>query len=354
MSKVITFGELMLRLQPDNYERFVQCNHVEFTFGGGEANVAVSLANYGTDVAFVTKLPTHAIGQAAVNSLRRYGVNTDLIVRGGDRVGIYFNEKGASQRGSVCIYDRAHSAIQEAKSTDFDWDKIFDGADWFHFTGITPALGANVAEICKEACKAAKAHGCKISCDLNYRGKLWTREQARTVMTELCQYVDVCISNEEDAKDVFGIEAESTDIYGGKLNSEGYKSVAKQLADKFGFEMVAITLRESHSAFDNGWSAMLFDVAKNEYCLFLVVLNMVDGFGQLLPRLFQFLKELLARVSQRIILAGRSLRRLYPVIAEESAILQAHQQRVQRTFHDYQASLLQFLNNIRRVSRLFL
>ena len=266
MSRIVTFGELMLRLQPYNYERFVQCEHVEFTFGGGEANVAVSLANYGMDAAFVSKLPAHSIGQAAVNSLRRYGVDTSLITRGGDRVGIYFNEKGASQRGSVCIYDRANSAIQMASSSDFDWDKIFEGVAWFHFTGITPALGPNVVEICKEACKAAKAKGVKISCDLNYRGKLWTRAQAREAMTELCQYVDVCISNEEDAKDVFGIEAEGTDIYAGELNHEGYKSVAKQLADKFGFEMVAITLRESHSAFDNGWSAMLYNVAKDEYC----------------------------------------------------------------------------------------
>ncbi|MGN0651366.1 MAG: PfkB family carbohydrate kinase, partial [Gemmiger sp.] len=188
------------------------------------------------------------------------------IVRGGDRVGIYFNEKGASQRGSVCIYDRAHSAIQEASTSDFDWDKIFEGVDWFHFTGITPALGPNVVDICREACKAAKAHGVKISCDLNYRGKLWTREEARAAMTDLCQYVDVCISNEEDAKDVFGIEAEATDIYAGEINREGYKSVARQLAEKFGFEKVAITLRESHSAFDNGWSAMLYDVASDEYC----------------------------------------------------------------------------------------
>ena len=266
MSRIVTFGELMLRLQPYNYERFVQCEHVEFTFGGGEANVAVSLANYGMDAAFVSKLPAHSIGQAAVNSLRRYGVDTSLITRGGDRVGIYFNEKGASQRGSVCIYDRAHSAIQMASSSDFDWDKIFEGVAWFHFTGITPALGPNVVEICKEACKAAKTKGVKISCDLNYRGKLCARAQAREAMTELCQYVDVCISNEEDAKDVFGIEAEGTDIYAGELNHEGYKSVAKQLADKFGFEMVAITLRESHSAFDNGWSAMLYNVAKDEYC----------------------------------------------------------------------------------------
>ena len=264
MAKVITFGELMLRLQPFNYERFVQASSVEFTFGGGEANVAVSLANYGMDAAFVSKLPAHAIGQAAVNSLRRYGVDTSMIVRGGDRVGIYYNEKGASQRGSVCIYDRAHSAIQMASREDFDWDKIFEGAEWFHFTGITPALGENVVEICKDACKAAKARGIKISCDLNYRGKLWNRAQANAAMTELAQYIDVCISNEEDAKDVFGIEAENTDIYAGEINREGYKSVARQLMEKFGFEKVAITLRESHSAFDNGWSAMLYD--GENYC----------------------------------------------------------------------------------------
>ena len=226
MAKVITFGELMLRLQPYNYERFVQCDHVEFTFGGGEANVAVSLANYGMDVAYVTKLPTHAIGQSAVNSLRRYGVDTTKIVRGGDRVGIYFNEKGASQRGSVCIYDRANSAIAKAEPSDFDWDAIFEGAEWFHFTGITPALGGNLVEICKQACIAAKAKGLKISCDLNYRGKRWTRAEAREAMTELCKYVAVCIATEEDAKDVFGLEAEATDISGGSLNHEGYKSVA--------------------------------------------------------------------------------------------------------------------------------
>lgn len=262
--KVVTFGELMLRLAPNGYYRFFQDDQLQATFGGGEANVAVSLANYGMDASFVTRLPTHAIGQAAVNSLRKYGVDTSKIVRGGDRVGIYFLEKGASQRGSVCIYDRAHSAIQEAAPSDFDWDAIFEGADWFHFTGITPALGENLVEICREACKAAKAHGVKISCDLNYRGKLWTRDQARAAMTDLCQYVDVCISNEEDAKDVFGIEAENTDIYGGKLNKEGYKSVAKQLADKFGFEKVAITLRTSISASDNDWAAMLYD--GENYC----------------------------------------------------------------------------------------
>ena len=260
MSKrIVTFGEIMLRLAPNGYYRFFQNDQLQATFGGGEANVAVSLANYGMDAAFVTKLPAHARGQGAVNALRGLGVDTGSIVRGGDRIGIYYLEKGASQRGSVCIYDRAHSAIQEAQPTDFDWDAIFEGADWFHFTGITPALGPNLVEICKEACISAKKRGVKISCDLNYRGKLWTREQARAAMTELCRYVDVCISNEEDAKDVFGIEAENTDIYGGKLNKEGYKSVAKQLADRFGFEKVAITLRTSVSASDNDWAGMLYD-----------------------------------------------------------------------------------------------
>ena len=262
--RIVTFGEIMLRLAPEGYLRFFQNDTMQATFGGGEANVAVSLANYGMDASFVTKLPAHAIGQGAVNSLRGLGVDTKDIVRGGDRVGIYFLEKGASQRGSVCIYDRAHSAIQEASREDFDWDKIFDGADWFHFTGITPALGANLVDICIDACKAAKAKGVKISCDLNYRGKLWTRAEAREAMTKLCEYVDVCISNEEDAKDVFGIEAENTDIYGGKLDKEGYKSVAKQLMDTFKFEKVAITLRSSISANDNDWAGMLYD--GENYC----------------------------------------------------------------------------------------
>ena len=276
--KVVTFGEIMLRLAPNGYYRFFQDDQMQATFGGGEANVAVSLANFGLESTYVTKLPKHAIGQAAVNSLRYFGVDTSKIVRGGDRIGIYFLEKGASQRGSVCIYDRAHSAIAESVLSDFDWDDIFEGADWFHFTGITPALGGNLVEICKEACIAAKKNGVKVSCDLNYRGKLWTREEARAAMSELCKYVDVCISNEEDAKDVFGIEAENTDIYGGKLNTEGYKSVAKQLMDKFGFEKVAITLRTSISASDNDWAGMLFD--GKDYCFSKTYhLHIVDRVG---------------------------------------------------------------------------
>lgn len=276
--RVVTFGEIMLRLAPNGYNRFFQDDQLQATFGGGEANVAVSLANFGLESRYVTKLPSHAIGQAAVNSLRCFGVDTSKIVRGGDRIGIYFLEKGASQRGSVCIYDRAHSAIQEAKPEDFDWDGIFDGADWFHFTGITPALGENAVEMCRQACITAKEKGIKISCDLNYRGKLWSREQARAAMSELCKYVDVCIANEEDAKDVFGIEPENNNIYGGKLNTDGYRSVAKQLAERFGFEKVAITLRTSLSASDNDWAGMLY--ADGECCFSKTYhLHIVDRVG---------------------------------------------------------------------------
>lgn len=276
--RVVTFGEIMLRLAPNGYYRFFQDDQLQATFGGGEANVAISLANFGIDNVYVTKLPKHAIGQAAVNSLRYFGIDTSHIVRGGDRIGIYYLEKGASQRSSVCIYDRAHSAIQEAQPDEFDWDEIFKGADWFHFTGITPALGPNMAEACRDACKAAKRLGIKISCDLNYRSKLWSHEQAREAMTELCRYVDVCVSNEEDAKVVFGIAADNTDIYSGKLNKEGYKSVARQLADRFGFEKVAITLRTSMSASVNNWAGMLYD-GKDYYFSKEYNLHIVDRVG---------------------------------------------------------------------------
>ncbi len=249
----------MLRLAPEGYYRFVQVDKLGATFGGGEANVAVSLANYGFDASFVTKLPAHEIGQAAVNSLRRYGVDTSKIARGGSRIGIYYLEKGASQRPSKVIYDRAGSSIYEASREDFNWKEILDGAAWFHFTGITPALNDRVAEICLDACKAAKELGVKVSCDLNYRNKLWSKEKAGQVMGELCRYVDVCIANEEDAADVFGIRAAHTDVTTGTVNREGYKDVAKQLSERFGFEKVAITLRESISANDNNWSAMLYD-----------------------------------------------------------------------------------------------
>ena len=257
--RVITFGEIMLRLAPEGYYRFVQANSFGATYGGGEANVAVSLANFGIDTAFVTKLPAHEIGQAAVNELRKFGVDTSRIVRGGNRIGIYFLEKGASQRPSKVIYDRAHSAIAEASPEDFDWNEIFQNADWFHFTGITPALNDTLAAICLDACKKAKELGLTVSCDLNYRNKLWSREKAGQVMSELCKYVDVCIANEEDAADVFGIRAANTDVTKGTVSHEGYKDVAKQLAGRFGFSKVAITLRKSLSASDNNWAAMLYD-----------------------------------------------------------------------------------------------
>ena len=259
MAKVVTFGEIMLRLAPNGYYRFFQNDQMQATFGGGEANVSVSLANYGMESVFVTKLPDHAIGQAAIDSLRYFGVDTSKVVRGGERVGIYYLEKGASQRGSVCIYDRKYSSIQQASVSDFDWDAIFEGADWFHFTGITPALGDNVADICLEAVKACRAKGVTVSCDLNFRKNLWTSEKAGKVMGELMKYVDVCIANEEDAEKVFGIKAAATDVDSGKLNHEGYKDVAKQLADTFGCKKVAITLRTSISANDNNWAAMLYD-----------------------------------------------------------------------------------------------
>ena len=257
--KVVTFGELMLRLEPPGYLRFVQTENLSATFGGAEANVAISLANFGVDSCYVTKLPSHEIGQAAVNSLRKFGVNTQYIIRGGPRVGIYYNERGASQRGSKCIYDRAGSSIQLSKPEDFDWKQIMQGASWFHITGITPALGPNLVQSCIEAAEEAHKAGATVSLDLNYRAKLWSREEANKAMTELCKYVDICVANEDDAADVFGIKAENTDTTKGELSTEGYKSVARQLMEKFAFKKVAITLRTSINANRNDWQALLYD-----------------------------------------------------------------------------------------------
>jgi 2-dehydro-3-deoxygluconokinase len=259
MERVVTFGEIMLRLAPEGYYRFVQAGTLGAAFGGGEANVAVSLANFGLDARFITKLPKHEIGQAAVNKLREFGVDTSGIVRGGNRVGIYFLEKGASQRPSKVIYDRAHSAIAEAVPEDFDWKALLEGAAWFHFTGITPALGDAAALITQAACKEARARGITVSCDLNYRKNLWSRQKAGEVMGRLMEYVDVCIANEEDAADVFGIHADNSDVSGGKISREGYQGVAKALSERFGFKKTAITLRESLSASDNNWAAMLYE-----------------------------------------------------------------------------------------------
>ncbi len=276
--KVVTFGEIMLRLQTPGYKRYIQAQSFDVEYGGGEANVAVSLANYGMEACFVTKIPQNPIGDACIATLRKHNVCTKHIARGGERLGIYFVEKGASQRASNVTYDRAHSSISTAAKEDFDWTKIFDGAAWFHFTGITPALSDDAAAICLEACKKAKQMNVKISCDLNFRKKLWTSEKAGKVMGELMQYVDVLIANEEDAEKVFGIKASGTDITGGSLSDEGYKDVCKQLVDRFGFEKVAITLRESISASVNDWAALLYD-GSDFYKSKKYHINIVDRVG---------------------------------------------------------------------------
>ncbi len=278
MSKIVTFGEIMMRLNPEGYLKFVQADCFEATYAGGEANVAVSLSNYGNDAAFCTKVPAHEIGQCAVNALRHFGVDTCHMVRGGSRLGLYFVEKGASQRGSKVIYDRANSAIALAKREDFDWDAILEGADWFHWTGITPALGGELPTITLDALKKCQEKGITVSCDLNYRGKLWTRERAGQVMSELVPYVDVLIANEEDAKDVFGIEAEGTDIMSGKLNKEGYISVAQQLQSRFGCKAIAITLRGSITASENNWAGMLYTNGK-AYMSKNYLIKIVDRVG---------------------------------------------------------------------------
>lgn len=258
MKKIITMGEIMLRLSTPGNSRFVQSESFDACYGGGEANVAVSLSNYGHNASFVTKLPKHEIGQSAVNALRHNGVNTEYIVRGGDRVGIYYLETGSSLRPSKVIYDRAHSSMAEATIEDFDFDTIMKDADWFHWTGITPAISDSAAAIVAEACKAAKRHGVTVSVDLNFRKKLWTPEKAQQVMRPLMQYVDVCIGNEEDAELCLGFKPEA-DINSGDTNAEGYKKVFRGMAEEFGFKYVVSTLRESFSASHNGWKAMIFN-----------------------------------------------------------------------------------------------
>ena len=258
MGKIVTLGEIMLRLSPAGNYRFVQSESFQIFPGGGEANVAVSLANYGHTACFVSKLPSHEIGQIAVNALRRYGVKTEYISRGGDRVGLYYAETGASMRPSKVIYDRAHSAIAEADISDFDFDKIMEDADWFHWSGITPAISDKAAEIVRVACEAAKRHGVTVSVDLNFRKKLWTSEKAISVMRPLMQYVDVCIGNEEDANMCLGYKPDA-DVEGGKTDAEGYYEIFKGMMKEFGFKYVVSTLRESYSASHHGWKALISD-----------------------------------------------------------------------------------------------
>lgn len=257
--KVVTLGEIMLRLSTPDFKRFVQADTFDITYGGGEANVSAALCNYGLNGTFVSKVPNNAIGQSAINHLRRYGVDTQFVARGGDRLGIYFLETGASMRASQVIYDRAGASIADVDASEFDFDKIFEGASWFHTTGITPALSDKAAALTDAALKAAKAKGITTSIDLNFRKKLWTKEKARVVMTKLCENVDVCIGNEEDADLCLGFKANDTDVTKGELNLDGYKDVFKQMKEKFGFNFIASSLRESYSASDNGWSALVYD-----------------------------------------------------------------------------------------------
>lgn len=276
--RVVTFGELMLRLQPYNFLRFVQADSYEASYGGGEANVAVSLSNFGLDTDFVSILPDNEIGQAGINSLRRYGVGTKFIVRKGDKCGIYFLEKGASQRASKVIYDRKYSSFYFAQKDDFDWEKIFKDASWFHVSGITPAVNTPLEDITLQAVMAAKKMGLTVSLDLNYRSKLWSKESANNCLSKIAKYVDVCIGNEEDASDVFSITSKKSNVDKGVLDKESYKDVAKQLMDKFKFKKVAITLRTSLSASENKWSGMLYD--GKDYCFSKeYLLHIVDRVG---------------------------------------------------------------------------
>lgn len=262
--KVVSFGEIMLRLSPNGYYKLFQKPELNTSFCGAEANVAVALSNFGDEAEFVTALPDNDIGRAACRELMRYGVKTDNIVYTGDRLGIFFAEKGASQRPSKVIYDRKNSAIASVDPSSFDWEKIFDGADWFHITGITPALSDSLAKISVDAVKAAKKAGLTVSCDINYRSKLWSAQKARPVMTEIMKYVDVCIGNEEDAEIVFGIKAGATDVTKGQLDTDGYKKSLQTVAETFGCKIVAYSQRKSYSASDNGWSGIIYDDEKKQ------------------------------------------------------------------------------------------
>ncbi len=279
--KVVTFGEIMLRLSTPGYSRFYQAENFDVTYGGGEANVAVSLANFGLESYFVSKVPNNEIGQSAVNHLRRFGVKENYIARGGERLGIYFLETGASQRPSKVIYDRSNSAINTLLNEECEWDKIFNDASWFHFTGITPSLGKNLQEQALNACKAAKNKQVKISCDLNFRTKLWSEKEAQKVMIPLMEYVDVCIANEEDAEKSLGLKQNISKVDSAALDQEEYFNLAKELKNKFDFDAVAITLRESFSASINRWSALLLDnnVCKEPYRSRSYQIQIVDRVG---------------------------------------------------------------------------
>lgn len=257
--KVVTFGEIMLRLSPPGYQRFTQARSFDVIYGGGEANVAVSLANYGVPVDYVTRLPQNDIGEACIQFLRQYGVGVSKIVRGGERLGLYFLEMGAAQRGSVVLYDRANSSLASVARGMIDWRQVFADADWFHWTGITPAISAGAAEVCLEAVQVARSMGLTVSCDMNYRAKLWKwGKKPGEVMSELVALSDVAVGNEEDAEKVFGVKAPETDVTSGKVEAAKYRYVCEELARRFpNLKTIAITLRGSLSASHNTWSGVM-------------------------------------------------------------------------------------------------
>ena len=258
--KIVTFGEIMLRLAPPDFQRFTQAHSFDAVYGGGEANVAVSLANFGEDVEYVTRLPYNELGDACLMSLRSNGIHTDHIVRGGDRIGIYFIESGSAQRGSKVIYDRANSSFATVQTGMVDWESVFKGADWFHWTGITPAISPNAADVCREAIRVASKMEITVSTDLNYRAKLWQwGKPAGEVMAELVSMCDIALCNEEDAEKVFGIKAPGADFTAGKVEAEQYRFVCEELATKFpSLKTISITLRGSLSASHNTWSGVLW------------------------------------------------------------------------------------------------
>lgn len=279
MGKFIGFGELMIGFNPVGYRRFLQGNLMETNYTGAEANVCVSLSLLGMQTSYVTRLPDNDIAKCGIAALRKFGVGTDAIATGGERMGVIYTEKGAAQRPSKVVYDRMHTSISTARSGDFDWKRIFQDADWFHFTGITPALSDSTAALCKEACEAAKTAGVKISCDLNYRKNLWSQEKAKETMAQLVPYCDLVIGNEEDAEKVLGIYAADTDITRGKLSRAGYEDTARQIQRKYGVSKVAVTLRESISASDNQWSAMYYEDGKTYFSrkYMIHIVNRVGG-----------------------------------------------------------------------------
>ena len=279
MGAVVGFGEIMVRLSPHGYLKILQANDFDVNYTGAEANMCVSLARFGMDTQLVTKLPAdNDVTDATINKMRQYGVGVDHIAFGGDRIGLYYLERGASQRPSKIIYDRKYSSISMADAGDFEWDAIMENASWFHFTGITAGLSDTMPALCEAACKAAKAHGVTISCDLNYRKKLWSKEKARSVMTHLMQYVDVLIGNEEDAETTLGIAPKNTDVTSGELNYDMYARLAEEICEKFPVKQVAFTLRGSISASENMWAAMLYSDGEAHFSKNYLI-HLVDRVG---------------------------------------------------------------------------